>query len=70
MHDIISNTVCSMADLLILWCTVQFSYLLGKGGYVFSSVGFLFVCGQHYSKRYEWFEMKFYGGILGSTVKN
>ena len=29
------------------------SYVLGKGGYVFGSVG-LSVCGQHYSKSYEW----------------
>ena len=25
----------------------------------------LFVCGQHYSKSYEWIGMKFYGGVLG-----
>ena len=45
-------------DLLIL------HYLLGKGGYVFGSVGLfvcLSVCGQHYSKRYERIGMKFYG---------
>ena len=35
----------------------------------------LFVClftvgEQHYSKCYEQIRMKFYGGILGSTVKN
>ena len=30
----------------------------------------LFVCGQHYSKRYEWIGMKFYGGVLDGTVKN
>ena len=44
-------------------------YLLGKGGYVFGSVGLsvcLSVCGQHYSKAYEWIGVKFYGGILGS----
>ena len=32
------------------------SYLLGKGGYVFGSVGLsvcLFVCEEHYSKTYE-----------------
>ena len=48
-------------------------YLLGKGGYVFGSVGLsvcLSVCGQHYSKSYERIEMKFYGGVLGSTIKN
>ena len=30
----------------------------------------LFVCGQHYSKSYEWIGMKFYEGVLGSTMKN
>ena len=48
-------------------------YLLGKGGYVFGSVGLsvcLFVCGQHYSKSYEWIRMKFYGRVLSSTRKN
>ena len=30
----------------------------------------LFVCGQHYSKRYERIGMTFYGGVLGSTIKN
>ena len=48
-------------------------YLFGKGGYVFGSVGLsvcLFVCGQHYSKSYEWIGMKFYGGVLGSMMKN
>ena len=30
----------------------------------------LFVCGQHYSKRGELIGMKFYGGFLGSTMKN
>ena len=30
----------------------------------------LFVCGQHYSKRYERIVVKFYGGVLGSTMKN
>ena len=52
-------------------------YLLGKRGYVFGSVGLsvclsvcLVVCGQHYSTRYERIGMKFFGGALGSTVKN
>ena len=39
----------------------------------FGSVGlsvYLFVCEQHYSKSYERIGMKFYGGILGSTMKN
>ena len=38
------------------------SYLLGKEGYVFGSVGLsvcLFVCGQQNSKRYERIGMKF-----------
>ena len=46
---------------------------LAKGGYVFGSVGLsvcLFDCGQHYAKSYEWIRMKFYGGVLGSTLKN
>ena len=45
---------------------------LAKGRYVFGSVGLsvcLFVRGQHYSKSYERIGMKFYGGILGSTMK-
>ena len=53
------------------------SYLLGKGGYVFGSVGLsvclfvcLFVCEQHYSKSYERIGMKFYGRVLSSTRKN
>ena len=28
------------------------------------------VCGQHYSKCYEWIGMKFYEGVLSSTMKN
>ena len=54
-----------------------FCYLLGKGGYVFGSVGLsvclsvcLFVCEQHYSKSYERIGMKFYGRVLSSTRKN
>ena len=53
--------------------SVQDYYLLGKGGYVFGSVGLsvcLFVCRQHYSKSEEWIGMKFYGGVLGSTMNN
>ena len=48
-------------------------YRLGKGGYVFGSVGLsvcLFVCGQHYSKSHEQIGMKFYGGVLSCTMKN
>ena len=30
----------------------------------------LFVCGQHYSNSFEWIGMKFYAGVLGSTMKN
>ena len=36
---------------------------------VFGSTG-LSVCGQHYSKRYEWIGTKCYGGVLGSTMNN
>ena len=44
------------------------NYLLGKGGYVFGSVG-LSVC-LSVSNSYERTEMKLYGGVLGSTMKN
>ena len=30
----------------------------------------LFVCGQNCSKSYERIRMKFYGGALGSIIKN
>ena len=52
---------------------VAYHYLLGKGGYVFGSVGLsvcLFVCEQDYSKSYERIGMKFYGRVLSSTSKN
>ena len=53
-------------------------YLLGKVGYVFGSVGLfvcLFVClsvylWTTYSKSYERIGMKFYWGVLDSTMKN
>ena len=45
--------------------------------YVFGSVGLfvclsvcLSVCGQHYSKSYERIGLKFYGGVMGSTMRN
>ena len=58
-------------------------YLLGKGGYVFGSVGLfvcLFVClsvclsvslsvDNITQKSYERIGLKFYGGVLGSTMK-
>ena len=57
-------------------CIFNFD-LLVKGGYVFGSVGLsvclfvcLSVCGQHYSITYGRIGMKFYGGVLGSTIKN
>ena len=45
---------------------------LAKEGF-FGRVGLfvcLSVCGQQISKRYEWIGIKFYGGVLGSTMKN
>ena len=30
----------------------------------------LSVCGHHYSKSSEWIGLKFYGGVLGNTMKN
>ena len=60
--------------MLLKWPNTPYNlfrtnYLLGKGGYVFGSVG-LSVCGQDYSKSYERIEVKFYGEVLGSTMKN
>ena len=52
---------------------MKYCYLLGKEGYVFGSGGLfvcLFVCGLHYSKHLEQIRMKFYEGVLRSTVKN
>ena len=46
----------------------MYYYHLGKGGYVFGSVGLsvcVFVCGQN-----EWITKKFYEGALGNTMKN
>ena len=57
----------------VMFSVALVSSLLGKGGYVFGSVGLsvcLFVCGQHYSKSYERIGMKFYGRVLSSTRKN
>ena len=51
-------------------------YLLGKGGYIFGSVGLsvcLFVClsvNNITQKSYERIGMKFYGRVLSSTSKN
>ena len=47
-------------------------YLLGKGGYyLLGSVVCLFVClWTTLLKSYEWIGMKFYGKVLGSTMKN
>ena len=45
---------------------------LVKGGYVFGSVALsvcLSVCGQRYSKSYEWVGMKFYGKWSGGLVE-
>ena len=46
--------------IIVLFNDVHYYYLLGKGGYVFGGVG-LSVCGQHYSKSYEWTGMIFLG---------
>ena len=54
---------------------ISFNYPLGKVDYVFGSVGLsvsLFVClfvyGENYSASYERIGMKFYGGVLASTL--
>ena len=71
------NVSYSLCIYYVLYTFCMTSYLLGKGGYVFGSVGSsvclfvcLFVCGQHYSKSYERIEMNFYGRVLSSTRKN
>ena len=68
-----SCDVIAMQDPQAKCAVVHFSYyLLGKGCYLFGSVGLficLSVCG-HYSKSYERIGMKFYGGVLGSTMKS
>ena len=66
VHDI-QKTICSFVLLICLLKLLSSgelssSYLLGRGGYVFGSVGF-FVCKQHYSKSYERIVMKLYGGV-------
>ena len=46
-------------------------YLLGKSGLMFLVVFVcLSVCGQQYPNTYEWIGLKFYGGVLGGTMKN
>ena len=48
-------------------------FSLVKRGYVFGNVGLsvcLYVSVQHYSTSYEWIAMKFYGRVLGGTIKN
>ena len=53
---------------------LEVNYLLGKGGYVFGSVGLsvcFFVClWTTLLKSYQQIGMKFYGRVLGSTMKN
>ena len=71
-----AKEVMFLVSLVSLSVCLFVCYLLGKGGYVFGSVGLsvclfvcLFVCG-HYSKSYERIGMKFYGRALSSTRKN
>ena len=67
-HNVIPYGIRKL-HIVILWN----EYLLGKGGYVFGSVDLSVClsvfCGQHYSKCYERIGMKFYGGVLSSTMK-
>ena len=55
-------------------CNMGVMFCIGQGGLRSLSASSLFVClsvcGQHYSKSYEWIGMKFYGGVLSSTMKN
>ena len=53
---------CCKYNIMLNFC------LLGKGGYIFSSIGLCFclsVCEQHYSKTVEQIVMKFYEGAQG-----
>ena len=68
---------CSVCSVCLLWACVGHNYLLGKGGYVFCSIGLsvcLFVCTSvclwTLLKSYARIGMKFYGGVLDSTMKN
>ena len=47
---------------------VMFLVALRIGLFVLSVC--LSVCGQHCSKRYERISLRFYGGVLSSTMKN
>ena len=67
-----------LQDFLAQFCDIamrtlgSYSYLIGKRRLYFWCVGLsvcLSVYGQHYFKCYEWIGMKFYGGVLGSTMK-
>ena len=81
-----SSTLCPFSQHLGQISSATWSWLnewpfnmhifpsLEKGGYVFGTLVCLsvclFVCGQHYSTSYEWVGMKFYGGVLVSTMNN
>ena len=67
--DQVSSHKTKFNLVLYLFPFPLYYYLLGKGGYVFGSIG-LSVCEQHYSKSYERIGMKFYGRVLSSTSKN
>ena len=59
------NTVTSIYRLII---TITTS--LAKEVMFLVALVCLSVCGQHYSKSYKRIKMKFYGGVLGSTMAN
>ena len=73
----------SWNTMFTTWIPTDYPYMINnwiltslppwQRGYVFGSVGLfvcLSVCGQHYSKCSKRIGMKFYGGVLGSTMKN
>ena len=68
-HDVASRAVYTQKH----YNATFHNFLLGKRGYVFSSIGLflcLNVCKQPYSKSYERIAMEFYGGFrVGKTKK-
>ena len=74
------TNICRYINLIIiLYCNslvlLSMGNVLGMKHMFFQSIReiirvCLFVCGQHYSKHYERIGITFYGGVLGSTMKN
>ena len=63
-------TLLSAMDRISFECTSIVITSLAKEVMFLVALVCLSVCEQHYSKSYELIGMKFYGGVLGSTLKN